>query len=377
MLTMRPLLTLPLIVASGLVAERVNAPPRLAPAGAAVADSASICWQRFSRGIPVEANCTTLSVIPRIDTVQVPVITPVALPPTGIPWGPMNLMRGAGWRFGRSPHPFNGNMSVNTPASLPQQIEAARKAGVRLFLEMTGGAHSQFVDPLTGRFSFDLWWNRQLQYNTEAVRAAVDSGYRDGTIRGVNVMDEPNHPSWGKLPDGRGALSKATVDSMCALVKSLFAPPCGVIATHTWMPDSVYRVVDFVIDQYNPLWKGDQAQWIRGARAFAARNGVKLVPSLNLIDWTKQKLWLVPCPIPATGGPGSAKGDLGVKGCRITPQQFRDAGIPMAQIPEACGMTAWQNDSTMFGKIEYLGAAAEIRVAADRHPATDCRRASH
>jgi hypothetical protein len=65
-----------------------------------------------------------------------------------------------------------------------------------------------------------------------------------------------------------------------------------------------------------------------------------------------------------------------LKGCRITPKQFRDAGIAMAQIPEACGLTAWQNDSTMFARLEYLGAAAEIRVVADRHPATDCRRPS-
>jgi hypothetical protein len=248
---------------------------------------------------------------------------------------------------------------------------------VHLFLDMTGGAHSRSIDPLTKRFSFAIWQDRQLQYDTESIRAAVDSGYRDGTIRGVSVIDEPNHPSWGKLPDGRGALSKATVDSMCAVVKSLFAMvPCGVIATHTWMPDSVYRGVDFVIDQYNPLWKGNQAQWIREARAFAARSKVKLVPSLNIIDWSKPQKWLVPCPVPQTGGPGSAAGDLGLKSCRITPKQFRDTGIAMALIPEACGLTAWQNDSAMFAQLEYLGAAAEIRVAADRHPPTDCRRPS-
>jgi hypothetical protein len=28
----------------------------------------------------------------------------------------------------------------------------------------------------------------------------------------------------------------------------------------------------------------------------------------------------------------------------------------------------------MFAQLEYLDAAAEIRVVADRHPATDCRR---
>lgn len=376
---MRSLATLLLLAGSAAIAERAKVAtdkPRLARATATLAaDSASICWQRFSRGVPVEAACTALSITPRTDTVSIAVATPA----TGIPWGPMNLMRGAGWRFGRSPHPFNGNISVNEPGTLPRQIEAARQAGVRLFLDMTGGAHSRSIDPLTQRFSFDIWRERQLQYDTETIRAAVDSGYRDGTIRGVSVIDEPNHPSWGKLPDGRGALSKATVDSMCVVVKSLFPTvPCGVIATHTWMPDSVYRVVDFVIDQYNPLWKGNQAQWIREARAFAARSKVKLVPSLNLIDWSKPLPWpwLVPCPEPQTGGPGSAMGDFGLKGCRITPKQFREAGIPMALVPEACGLTAWQNDSAMFAKPEYLGVAAEIRVVADRHPPTDCRRPS-
>jgi hypothetical protein len=43
---------------------------------------------------------------------------------------------------------------------------------------------------------------------------------------------------------------------------------------------------------------------------------------------------------------------------------------------QACGVTAWQNDSTMFAKLEYLGAAAEIRVVADQHPATNCWRTS-
>lgn len=377
---MRPLTLLLLVAGSGVIAERptIATEARSAPAAEAVmADSASICWQRFSRGLPIEASCTTLSVIPRVDTVHVPVITPVVSPPTGIPWGPMALMKGPAWRYGRPPHPFNGTISGNDPKSLPQQIAAARSAGVRLFLDMTGGSHRHFIDPMTRRFSFELWEARQREYNTEAIRAAVDSGYRDGTIRGASVLDEPGHPTWGKTPDGRGVLTKATVDSMCTVVKSIFATlPCGVIQAHWWLPDTDYRVVDFVIDQYNVLRHGDLAQWLVDARAFSARNKVKLVPSLNIIDWSKQLAGPVPCPIPQTGGPGSLNGDHELKGCRITPREFRDAGILLARIPEACAMTAWQNDSTMFSRMDYLGAAAEIRVMADRHPATDCRRRS-
>jgi hypothetical protein len=33
-------------------------------------------------------------------------------------------------------------------------------------------------------------------------------------------------------------------------------------------------------------------------------------------------------------------------------------------VVEACGVTVWRNDGTMFTKLEYLGAAAEIRVVA-------------
>lgn len=56
---------------TGGVTERPRIVSGLVDAAPAVAaDSASICWQRFSRGVSIEGNCTSLGVIARVDTVH-------------------------------------------------------------------------------------------------------------------------------------------------------------------------------------------------------------------------------------------------------------------------------------------------------------------
>src|SRR5918997_1481766 len=63
---------------------------------AALADSASICWQRFSRGVALTAGWTTLGVAARVDTVRdtIRVPGPPAPAPRPFAFGPFSMYQG-------------------------------------------------------------------------------------------------------------------------------------------------------------------------------------------------------------------------------------------------------------------------------------------
>jgi hypothetical protein len=311
-----------------------------------------------------------LSVRGRVDTLRIPV-SPSVITASGIPWGPMSLMKGDRARYG-SYHPFNLSMHSVKPGSIIAAIDSARAAKVKLILFPAGGSHSQYIT--NDRFDLEKWKDSVKTYDTPAIKAAVARCLAERVCVGMNMIDEPDHPTWGKR------LSKGTVDTMALYLKAIFpVMPVGATVVHDWLPTQTYQALDFIVSQYSPKFANRPGwesfpTWLSNARTAARTNKVSLLVSLNVIDWIRAATSGTPCPVPATGGPGSSGGDIGVKGCRITPKQFRDVGLQLARVPELCGLTVWQNDSLMFKKMEYLGVAAEIRVVADQHPAVDCRR---
>lgn len=346
---MRPLPALLLIAASsGVVAARplVTADaPRFVPASALTADSASICWQRFSRGVPVETSCTTLGVTSRVDTVRdtVRIQQPAA---TFVPFafGPFGMYRDPNAAKG-----FTAGLSYADPEGLVALLAKLRANQQRAFLALTGGAHRQYIT--NGKFDLAKWKAGTARYNTPALKAALESGVADGTILGYNMLDEPPHPSWG------GVITKAVVDTMAAYCKSILPfMPCGVTVDYRWRPTERYNLVDFIIAQ---TWKETQSPsaFRDSAVAMAKRNGVALVLSLNLFG--------------AARTPGcEAQGNQ----CLMRPAEVREWGRAFVAEPYACAVTMWQYEAPMWGRPEYQAQFQDLSSVARQRVARSCRR---
>jgi hypothetical protein len=341
---MRLLPALPYLLAacSGAVAERpkvIADAARFAPAAAALlADSASICWQRFSRGVSLEASCTTLGVTSRVDTV-LQAFVPFA-------FGPVDMYRGPNAAQG-----FTAGQSYADPQGLVALLAKLRANQQRAFLGLTGGRHDQYITD--GKFDLAKWKAGVARYDTPALKAALESGVADGTILGYNMLDEPPHPSWG------GVFTKALVDTMAAYCKSILPfMPCGVAVNYRWRPTERYHLVDFVMNQ---TWMETQspAAFRDSAVAMARRDGVALVLSLNLFG---------AAPSPGCEARGSQ--------CLMRPAEVREWGRAFVSEPYACAVIMWRYDATMWGRPEYQAQFQDVSSLAGQRVAKSCRRPS-
>ncbi len=342
-----------LAACSGAVAERPRdntGAARLGDADAAVmADSASLCWQRFRRGEPVESNCTSLGVTARVDTVQdtVRVVVPVPMP-TFVPFafGPYDMYRGPGAHLG-----FTAGLTYADPQGLVKLLAKLRANQQRAFLALTGGKHEQYITDK--KFDLDKWKGGLARYGTPVLRAALEAGVADGTILGYSMMDEPPHPSWG------GVLTKATVDTMAAYCKSLFPfLPCGVVVDHAWRPAERYKQVEFIITQ---TWMEtlSPAAFRDSAVAMARRDGVALVLSMNLFG--------------ARQTPGC---EPRRNQCLMRPEEVREWGRAFLIEPYACAVLMWHYEAPMWGRAEYQSQFQELASIARQRVAKPCRRSS-
>lgn len=309
------------------------------------ADSASICWQRFSRSVPVEAGCTTLGVTSRVDTVRDTVRIQVPSTPfVPFAFGPYDMYRGPSSAEG-----FTAGVTYADPQGLVRLLARLRSNGQRAFLALTGGSHDQYITD--GKFDLDKWKGGTARYGTPVLRAALEAGVADGTILGYTMLDEPPHPSWG------GVLTKATVDSMAAYCKSLFPfMPCGVAVDYTWRPFERYRLVDFIIAQ---TWmeKISAGEFRDAAVAMARRDGVALVLSMNLFGAR---------PTPGCEPRRSQ--------CLMRPAEVREWGRAFASEPYACALMMWRYDSAMWARAEYQEQFRDIAAITSQRAAKSCRR---
>jgi hypothetical protein len=338
-----------LAACSGLVAEKpqlATGSPRLALATEGpTADSASICWQRFSRGIEVAANCTSLGVTPRVDTVRDTVRIPSPLViGRSFDFGPDDMYKDANAAQG-----FTGGQTYADPAGLLALLDRLRANKQHAFLELTGGRHDRYTTD--GVFDFDKWKAGVDRYNTPVLKLALEDGVKDGTILGYNMLDEPPHRSWG------GVFTKALVDSMATYCKSLFPfMPCGVAVNYAWHPTEHYKVLDFVNAQ---TWmeKMSPADFRDSAVAMAKRDGVALVLAINLFG---------AAPTPGCEPRGAQ--------CLMRPAEIREWGRTFVSEPYACAVTMWHYEAAMWGRPEYQEAFRDVATVARQRLAKPCRR---
>jgi hypothetical protein len=269
---------------------------------------------------------------------------------------------------------LTGSFTGTSAGGIIDQIATARRLGKKIVLTMAGGAHEPVMT--NGVFDMGKWKAAMQRFNTPAIRAAIDSGVKDGTVLGNSVMDEPHVHGTG---DGNtwgpsGTMTKLRVDSMCGYVKAIFPTlPVGVVHQHlVFEPEKSYKVCDFLVTQYSgPTKVGTATDFRDSGLAYGKRDGIAIAFSMNILNGGIQAprdgLWN--CPLTTTGGRGTFDPN-----CRMTASQIRQVGLTLG--PAGCTMLMWRWDEGLGASPAYQQAFKDIVAKLATLPAKSCRRTS-
>jgi hypothetical protein len=303
---------------------------------------------------------------PPVDTV--PGVDPPPPPPppvayTGLPFGPSSIWHLADLKG--ELQSFTASQNYINADSIVQQIDAARARGHRLVLVMAGGLSRQYST--NGQFDMTKWTNRMDTYNTEAIKTAVAAAVADGTVIANQLIDEPETRRWG------GNITKATLDSMATYGHTMFPTlPMGLNhgpPGYKWRPTERFKVVDYVLYQYNHyITSGDIGAWRSAVLEQAKLDGVTPMFSINVLDGGVQDRGQgYSC-----AGAGQAGRGTYAPNCRMTPTQVRDFGRALAT--DGCFLMMWEYDAAYMSEAANQDAFRELAALVASQPRRSCAR---
>jgi hypothetical protein len=161
-------------------------------------------------------------------------------------------------------------------------------------------------------------------------------------------------------------MTKVRVDQLCSYVKNIFPTlPVGVGHDHNaFEPGNSYQVCEFFVPQYAAR-KGNILAWRDAGLALAARDGMAVAFSLNLLDGGQQdKTGAWDCP--GTGGVGTHSPN-----CRVTPAQLKDWGKVLGRA--GCVLMSWRYDAAFVAKPENQAALSDVAITLSSLPRVPCR----
>ena len=305
------------------------------------------------------------------DSVLVTVVDPPQEPPppppaVGVPFGPFAIFVGTTTQLAFGPAPFTMSQTGETADRVVQRIAAARAAGLRLIIAMTGGAPTNYTTD--GKFDLAKWKAKMDTYRTPTIQQAVAAAVADGTVIMANIIDEPNTTDWG------GVIDRTTLETMSAYVKEIF-PGIRTAMSLQWSAlvgsrfTGPYNSLDVLTTQYVTRF-GTVESYRDDAVATAKANNLGLLFSLNILNGgTQDKDGVWDCA--GTGGKGTSSPN-----CRLTPSQVETFGKTLGLTPETCGLLLWRYDDAFF-KTDSLApdnvaAAQRVGVALAARPARPC-----
>jgi cellulose/xylan binding protein with CBM9 domain/fibronectin type III domain protein len=262
---------------------------------------------------------------------------------TGVPFGPMDLYKSTSTPYQLAP--FNLTFDYSYPQGIVNQIRSARRDGIRLVLQMAGGAHKGYTDA-DSNFILAKWRDTMDTFRADSIKQAVAEGVADGTILFNSVMDEPNHRTWGGVPN------HAILDSMSRYVKEIFPTlKTGVVVKWDWEKTTPYTSIDVIVSQYGLQTQTlDTRTYRDSAVASAQRQNVGLMFSMNILD----------------GGASDSRS--------MTADQVRSWGDTLLAASYACGLTMWRYDSTFMMNAQNKTALEHVAGTAAARPASLCIR---
>jgi hypothetical protein len=314
-----------------------------------------------------------------VTTVKVDSVVKKYTPPpviTGRPYGPSGLLN--------TPPPYtpftaDPGASSAKPQYLLDNITKARQRGVKFVAALPCGSHN--VNNLgnclvklpngTVTFSRQRFDSALATYNTPAMKAAIDSAYKDGTLITVNLMDEPwvkgggDGNTWG--PNG---LTRVQADSSCATAKAgaFKNVPVGTsdASPKIWPNTSGnLKVCDVGIAQFSFRY-GDPVKWRDTLIVMSTAAGYQSVFSFNWINGGTQD----------KGTPWTCAAQGGVKGqgppnCTMTPAQITQSGTALGS--SGCGsLMMWRFDSLRQSNVKFPPAFKSVADLQKQRAVTPC-----
>ncbi len=164
-------------------------------------------------------------------------------------------------------------------------------------------------------------------------------------------------------------MTKARVDSLCGVVKSLFPTlPVGVGHRHdVFEPTKSYRVCDFIMDQYSTR-AGDVVAFRDAGLAMGQRDGHAILFAMNVLNGGEQdKDGVYDCTSSGQGGVGTYSPN-----CRMTAQQVRDYGLALG--PAGCGLLMWRYDEDYMSNPDNVQAFRDVAARLATLTARACKR---
>lgn len=322
----------------------------------------------FAKELPVLVDTVFhVDTVRVVDTVWVR-DTAVTPPPTtsslSVPFGPTQLYDEATdtWHYG--PKPFNFTRDGSTVGTLFTTIAHARKDSVKIILNLTGGAASQYLT--NGKWDFNKWYSKLKTYDTKAVKDTIAKAVAEGVVIGYSLQDEPNNPKWG------GVMTKAWVDSMARTSKRIFPTlPTGVTEQYDWRKLSeTYKDLDFQDTQFR-YTKGPLLTYRDSAVAVFKRNGIKPVFSYNLTAGGQRNGTSVTNPATCPFG-GEWNDANTIFLCHAGPDEIKTVILTFAQAAP-CALNTWQAEDWNMNQT-YMNAYKFITDSLKKLPKQSCTR---
>ena len=264
------------------------------------------------------------------DTVRVPIAVPSAT--TGMPFGSWECTVPAGLG------PFN--LCIRSAGSwIASELATLKPLRATLLLSQGGFGKFQRPDKTYDPAKYQAWVQSLKPYV-----ASWQPYLTDGTLVGVQVIDDINASNWGGT-----AISKARIDEMAKWWKELMPGLTTFVREKaTGLTGYPWAYLDASITQYNAGHMGDVTRW-RDSNVVAAKAAkLGLMLSLNVLNGGKL------APDCYHGGSAST--------CSMTPAELLAYGTVEAAAPEACGLVSWKTSPDYQAQ---PGVAEAFKLLAD------------
>ena len=270
-----------------------------------------------------------------------PTEPPPPSPSAGVPFGPYGLPTS---EMGS----FTGSVRSPTPSNVLATAAAARKAGVRVILRLTGDDAAN----TDGTFNLTKWKAALDRYAS----ADLSSYASDGTIAGLLLVQNPHTAeTWG----GR-QISHATLDEMARYSRQRWpaiptiadAPPSWLATKATpWEYLDASSVMYFGSD-------GDAGAWVGQQASDAGRARLGLLVGMNVLNGGTS----------ASRLPGTTEGKYAMSAA-----QLQSWGSALVAQNRVCGLVLARYDATYFGRSDVKAAVGIVAEEAGARAATSCR----
>ena len=245
--------------------------------------------------------------------------------------------------------PTSGAVVAAGPGDVIRTLQAARRAGARVIIRMSG--RDNYFRNGNRTLNLGKWKARVARFKRVNLKPYI----ADGTLLGHYILDEPhNSDTW------RGQVPYKTIEAMAKYSKQLWPGLTTVVRAYPdWLSKASFRwkYLDAAWAQYSGR-KGEIKRWTREQSSFAKREGLGLIVGLNFLN----------------GGDRSSR----IKGLRrgayaMSAKQVKAWGSVLVNDSRACGFFSWKYSRKYFGRSDIRAALATVAKKAKSRDRKSCR----